>query len=172
MRKIDKSVTLSIVYKQWEERLEASASKHPNYTSSNFRYFEDIKMNLFHCQDGLCAYTEKRLCPEGYGSENWENGRYASNIPDSIGHLEHFDESLKTNKAWLWDNLFMVLEKVNVQKSNEPINNILKQKRDSKVSLWNYISSVNNYLLINFSSLTIISSFSFNIRSYNAIFSS
>jgi hypothetical protein len=126
MRKIDKSIILSKVYKQWEEQLEASASKHPKYTSSNFRYFDDIKMNLFHCQNGLCAYTEKRLCPEGYGLENWNDGRYTSNIPESIGHLEHFDESLKANKAWLWDNLFMVLEMVNVQKSNEPINNILK----------------------------------------------
>lgn len=131
MKKIDKSVILSKVYKDWEEELERNSKNHPKYSSSNFRFFVDIVMNLYHCQNGLCAYTEKELLSTDenhFDIVSWsEEGKYLTNeLPSHLGTLEHFDESLKTDKAWLWDNFFMVLSQVNGRKGTKPIDNILK----------------------------------------------
>jgi len=136
MRKIDKKCTLSTKYKKWEEDLEANNKKHPKYRPSSKRY-TDVVMQLFHCQDGLCAYTERRLCdPTHYDAAKWKDGKYASSRPKKgiEGDLEHFDETLKAKKTdkegkkdWLWDNLFVVHSHINQNvKGSKAVDNILK----------------------------------------------
>lgn len=128
MKKIDKSQILSTVYKAWEADLEAQNLAHPKYNSSNGKYYLDIVMNLFYCQNGLCAYTEKELCPpENFDSKAWIEGVYTLGKCDFFGQLEHFDESLKPEKAWLWDNFFMVHSDINIKvKYTKPADYILK----------------------------------------------
>jgi hypothetical protein len=127
MRKIDKSNILSSVYKNWEEHLETTDQNHPAY-NSNHKFYKDVVMNLYHAQGGLCAYTEMKLLgdTEHCQENRWEKGRYKPNLPRHLGDVEHFDESLKMSKGWLWDNLFMVLNKVNNLKSTKSVSNILK----------------------------------------------
>ncbi|RDB05254.1 hypothetical protein [Runella aurantiaca] len=50
----------------------------------------------------------------------------SSNCAKTEDELYHFDASLKNGKAWLWDNLFMVLGKANNDKDDKPIDSILK----------------------------------------------
>ena len=130
MQKIDKSVILSTNYKTWHDGL---GDTHPPYNSSSNKYYNDIKMSLLHCQKGLCAYTEEMLCDEKYFEIlNWQNGQYNTSLTSEQkkqiqGDLEHFDESLKPQKAWLWDNLFIVNTYINCRvKHTKPIKNILK----------------------------------------------
>jgi hypothetical protein len=129
MQKIDKSQILSTNYKTWHNSL---GDNHPTYNSSNNKYYNEIKMCLLHCQKGLCAYTEEMLCDEKYFDiSNWKNGKYTPLTQiqknEIQGDLEHFDESLKTQKGWLWDNLFIVDTHVNCRiKHRKPIKNILK----------------------------------------------
>jgi hypothetical protein len=127
MQKIDKSKILSTVYKKWEEALEANQEDHPQYDSSH-RFHTDVIMNLYHIQDGLCAYTEKKILASEYAcaQENWVEGRYKSGKPKHFGELEHFDPDLKIKKAWLWDNLFVVMNKVNNEKGINQTDPILK----------------------------------------------
>ncbi len=112
MRKIDKSTILSVKYKVWEEGL--ALNKHPKYGSSKNRYYHDIKMNLLYCQKGLCAYTEQFLCDIKYlDRANWDDKEYTKSLTQEEKHaiqgdLDHFDESLKANDGWLWDNFFVV----------------------------------------------------------------
>jgi len=131
MRKIDKNKILSQEYSRWLENL--GEENHPKYNSSSFRYYFDIKMSLLHSQKGLCAYTEQALCDEKYISvNNWDNFKYIRVLTkeekNSIqGDLEHFDESLKTDKGWLWDNLFIVATYNNCRiKGTKAIETILK----------------------------------------------
>jgi len=139
MRNINKTCNLSTVYRTWEEGLENTGTNHPKYTNSTTRnnHYQDIKMQLYHCQNGLCAYTEMRLCSkEFYESTNWENGKYKTDIEKGIGRgqLDHFDESLKSKnndvngiKDWLWDNFFMVDSDVNtVVKRSLPVHPSMK----------------------------------------------
>jgi hypothetical protein len=135
MRKIDKTQILSTKYKKWEAELERSNLQHPKYNSSKFRFYKDIVMNLFYCQNGLCAYTEQRLCEEEFFDfKHWEDGIYTIEKPAFFGQLEHFDESLKAKKNdkeglkdWLWDNLFMVNSDINTKiKGSKSIDYILK----------------------------------------------
>ena len=131
MKKIDKSKILSEKYLNWMDELK---TKHPIYDSSH-KYIKDIKMNLLHCQNGLCAYTEEQLCDLKLLTEScWKNGRYIQLLKneDMInGDLEHFDCTLKKTQAYLWDNLFMVNSNINCRiKGSKPINPILKP--DSK----------------------------------------
>lgn len=127
MRKIDKSKILSTVYKNWEKDLETNNQNHPNY-DSNAKFYKDVVMNLYHVQEGLCAYTEMKLVGtiEHFQESLWEKGRYKQPFPKHFGDVEHFDESLKGNKGWLWDNLFMVLGRVNNQKGTKSVSNLLK----------------------------------------------
>jgi hypothetical protein len=127
MRKIDKSKILSTVYKNWENDLETKSQNHPNY-DSNARFYKDVVMNLYHVQGGLCAYTEMKLMGEleHFQESFWEKGKYNQDLPKHLGDVEHFNESLKANKGWLWDNLFMVLGRVNNQKGIKSVSNILK----------------------------------------------
>ncbi len=143
MLKIDKKEILSTKYKEWLEELEDE--KHPKYDSSNFRFYQDIKMSLLYCQNGLCAYSEKSLCElEFIDSKNWNNGKYTRKLSKFdkniiLGDLEHFDESLKPKKAWLWDNLFIVDAHINRNvKKSKSIKNILKPDR-IKYSPYQYL---------------------------------
>ena len=128
MRKIDKTTILSTIYKQWEELLET----HPEYDSSKNKFYYDVMMNLFHCQDGLCAYTEQMLCiPDFYDTQNWDEGIYKKPSNWSVkGQLEHFDAKKKKEKGWLWDNFFMADADVNTKiKRTNPVDEILKFDR-------------------------------------------
>lgn len=131
MQRIDKSTVLANEYKLWEENLEANQTKHPPYNSSKHKYYHDIVANLFYCQKGLCAYSEAFLCPATfYQPENWQQGKYVGKA-EFLGQLEHFDPELKANKAWLWDNLFMVHSDINTkQKGSKPVDAILKPDRE------------------------------------------
>ncbi len=131
MKKIDKSKILSEKYLNWMKELKTD---HPTYDSSH-KYIKDIKMNLLHCQNGLCAYTEEQLCDLKLLTDScWKDGRYIKSLEneDMInGDLEHFDCTLKKTQAYLWDNLFMVNSNINCRiKGTKPINPILKP--DSK----------------------------------------
>lgn len=127
MRKLDKSKILSSEYKSWEETLENNNTKHPNYNSSN-KYYKDVVLNLLNIQQGLCAYTEIRLCsPDIYQENHWENGKYSNQDFEIKGQLDHFDPSLKPMKGWLWDNFFFIDSDVNVKvKGPKPADSILK----------------------------------------------
>ena len=112
MQKISKTCDLSTVYKQWEENLEADNIPHPifKHTKTRQDYYEDVKMQLLRCQGGLCIYSEQRLCPLALLTDDkWQNGKYIYQDLDkqAKGDVEHFDDTKKDNKAWLWDNLFM-----------------------------------------------------------------
>ncbi len=130
MRKINKTCNLSTVYKVWEEDIEDQGLPHEKYTSSNGKYYRDIVMQLYHCQNGLCAYTEQMLCKTEYLTENnWQDGYYSSVIHSKQkGSLDHFDPNLKEEKGWLWENFFMVDAEVNSAKfkGNKPVDPILK----------------------------------------------
>jgi hypothetical protein len=130
MKKINKDTILSKEYKTWLDSLDET---HPQYNSSNNKHYFDIKMSLLHCQGGLCAYTEQQLCDERYIDIScWNDKKYTATLEkDDIekiqGDLEHFDESLKFEKAWLWENLFVVLTHANCRiKGTKPIKALLK----------------------------------------------
>ena len=131
MRKIDKNTILSQEYKEWVGGLEAD--NHPQYNSSKNKYYHDIKMSLLYCQQGLCAYTEQMLCDTSYiDSINWDTEKYIKKLTQDDknaiqGDLEHFDESLKSKNAWLWDNLFIVTTHNNCRiKGSKAVKHILK----------------------------------------------
>jgi hypothetical protein len=135
MQKIDKTQIRSTIYKKWQDDLEAKNEPHPKYNSSAGEYYTDIVMNLFYCQNGLCAYTEVSLCTaDHFNTEKWSAGRY---IPFTTkpykGQLEHWDESLKSKNAdtagkkdWLWNNFFMAESDTNRDKGVKKVANILK----------------------------------------------
>ena len=132
MRKIDKNCDLSTEYKAWEEALEEENSNHPVYNSSKGKYYFDIVMQLYRCQNGLCAYTERKLCaPDHYETSLWRDGKYVSPKPYMEGQLDHFDPELKTDKAWLWGNFFMVHSDINTKvKRSKKVDPILKPDRE------------------------------------------
>jgi len=127
MRKIDKSpeTILSTKYKAWLDKLKASVGEHP----ADYRYYyDDVVMNLYRCQKGVCAYTERHLCtPALYDAANWVNGR--PKIPDEAdynrkdhsGEMDHFDPEDKKGRYWNWDNLFMIDAAINGLKSNKRV---------------------------------------------------
>ena len=131
MRKIDKyfGTILSSSYKVWVDKLEADNKNHPLSRT----YYNDVVMELYRCQRGVCAYTEDRICPsELYQEPNWQDGKYKLLENTDIkanghyGELEHFDPKLKDEKYWLWDNLFMIQAKINGIKSGQDIVPYLK----------------------------------------------
>ncbi|MCB9235996.1 MAG: hypothetical protein H6581_30395 [Bacteroidia bacterium] len=133
MERINKRIRFSKEYKSWLEDLERNNLPHPSYNSSNGKYYPDILMELLKIQRGCCAYTQKRLCQDEsvFAPQNWVEGKYQGKISSSYGELEHFDEGLKVNKAWDWENLFVVDEKVNKNKGSAPVDYILKPDLDS-----------------------------------------
>ncbi len=133
MRKIDKTEILATEYKKWEEDFENNQQPHKKYSSDN-KYYNHVVMNLLFCQNGLCAYTERQLCPpEFLDKSNWENGKYIFNGKKWEGTIDHFDATLKSKKKdsegkkdWLWDNLFFVHTDINRNKAEKEVDNILK----------------------------------------------
>lgn len=126
MRKIDKTQIFATKYKQWLDKLALESKEHPAYNSSDGKYYYDIIANLIWAQQGLCAYTERKLQDHApFIATNWENGRYKK--CEFAGHLDHYDNTLKVKYGWLWDNLFVIDADVNVKRkrSNTP-NGILK----------------------------------------------
>ena len=85
-------------------------------------------MNLLHAQKGLCAYTEIRLCNEDLIAEdNWSEGCYNNHKPEIFGQLDHFDPKLKKEKAWLWDNMFIVHSDINTKvKGKKEVDYLMK----------------------------------------------
>jgi hypothetical protein len=131
MQKIDKNYNtiLSTKYKKWVDGLEIKNKKHPDSRT----YYDDIVMELYRCQKGVCAYTERFICvPSLYESSNWTDGDYKISDEaefkrtDHAGELEHFDHHLKENQYWLWSNLFMIDSTINSRKSSKDIVNYLK----------------------------------------------
>jgi len=123
MKHIDKSKILSTKYKEWVEKLDLEKKKHPHSS----RYELDVKMNLFYCQEGLCAYTEMRLCElDKIAESKWQNGRYKESNVDKFGSLDHFNPGLKEDKFFDWDNLFMVHTDINFKKHDKEVDIILK----------------------------------------------
>ncbi len=119
MRKIDKTVVLSIKYKQWVEKLSKMKKRHPLRSE---RYYTDVIMNLLHCQKGVCAYTEMLICnPKRVAKSNWKHGRYIKKKVEQLGSLDHFDPKFKKKTYWDWDNLFFVHSKINVIKNAKDI---------------------------------------------------
>lgn len=132
MRKIDKSSKniLSKEYKEWVDAVEKAGKKHPKSTGYA-KYYDDVAMNLLYCQDNVCAYTEICLCNGVFTKkENWADDKFKAPAgyrkKDHFGELDHFDPSLKTNKYWLWENLFMVHASVNGNKLDKEVYDYLK----------------------------------------------
>lgn len=126
MRKIDKSQLLAAKYKEWLDDLAAKGKKHPKYNSSGFKYYYDIVANLVWVQQGLCAYSERRMQDHHKcAPKNWKEGEYKQF--QFAGQLDHYDAELKKNKGWDWDNFFLIDSDVNVKgkRMNRP-NGILK----------------------------------------------
>lgn len=124
MRKIDKTVILSTQYKKWLDQLNRDKAKHP---SQSDKYYDDVVMNLLHCQKGVCAYTEMLVCnPELLTEDKWEDGWYKPEKVERFGSLEHFDPQLKEDKYWEWDNLFVISLDINVKKGAKEVDEILK----------------------------------------------
>ena len=96
--------------------------------------------NLLFCQKGVCAYSEILLCKEPlYEINRWNNGRYQAPIGTNyFGSLDHFNSGLKKNKAWLWDNLFMVHSDLNRDKAQKEIS-ILPKPDTTNYAPENYL---------------------------------
>lgn len=131
MQRIDKGADqiISAKYKSWLDKLEAQGKTHPLSRT----YYDDVAMNLYRCQKGVCAYTEMYICPPDlYAEGNWTEGRYR--IPDNakysridhLGEMDHYDPDLKKDKYWLWENLFMIHAKINGIKSKKVVVQYLK----------------------------------------------
>ncbi len=130
MKKIDKREILATEYKAWIDGYDEKNEDHPKYDSSH-KYYKDVLVSLLYCQRGLCAYTEILIADEErYAFNNFNtDGRYIKRGKEVSGfaaQLDHFDSTLKSAKGWLWDNFFAVLDKINVQKTNKPVDDILK----------------------------------------------
>jgi hypothetical protein len=124
MQKIDKSVTLATEYKKWLDNINKKA-KHPNYTSSNHRFYYDVIANLLWVQKGLCAYTELFLCDvKQLESSKWKEGKFKQF--DFKGQLDHYDATLKENKGWEWNNFFIIDSDVNRKKNDKKMSGYLK----------------------------------------------
>ena len=103
--------------------LNHSKEKHPH----SRKYYFDVVMNLLHCQDGVCAYTEEFLCnPKLLSEDKWANGRYKIKKPRRYGQLDHFNPKLKEDKCWEWDNLFVIHSDINRDKWAKEVDDILK----------------------------------------------
>lgn len=144
MRKIDKTAIFATKYQTWlVEQLQLPVEQRKSYdaNAAQFKFYIDIVINLFYCQNGLCAYTEEQLCPKDYYQHtNWicktikdKTNQHHSfdesvfNVPKVFnGELDHFDESLKTEKGWDWDNFFMIDADTNNRKGSKPIDYRLK----------------------------------------------
>ena len=127
MRKIDKSILYSTKYKNWLEALEKNGESHPKYESSG-EFYVDVKLELLRCQNGLCAYTEMRLCDlNALSKDKWGDGRYKDQKVKTAGQVEHFDSALKKEKGWLWSNFFAADDRINMYvKRTDKVTDLMK----------------------------------------------
>lgn len=130
MRKIDKTIIIATEYASWIRKLNNNKKTHPVYSSTH-KYYKDVLVSLLYCQKGLCAYTEVLIARSNrYNQEHFnKKGRYVSKNEENSGfsaQLDHFDSSKKDKNGWNWDNLFAVSDKINIRKSDKPVDNILK----------------------------------------------
>lgn len=88
MQKIDKNYDeiLSTKYKTWVDNLEKNKKKHPESRT----YYDDVVMDLYRCQKGVCAYTEMFICPEKYFDYDENTHRFVPNtdIEDEVKRTE------------------------------------------------------------------------------------
>ncbi len=140
MRKINKINTLATVF--------ATAIQPQKYNSTNFEFYYDVYFSLLYCQEGLCAYTEKRLLfkTQEEIEQVFENGEYSYKIEDKkikftevFGDLEHFNQTLKETQPWAWDNLFVVYSAVNqnIKRIEEP-----KFRKKCLKEKWNFTETM------------------------------
>ena len=131
MQKINKENILALVYKEWIDKIESNNEDHPEY-SSRHEYYLDIIANLLWVQNGLCAYTEMMLFDAGeLTTDKWVNGRFTEKFK-FFGHLEHYDETLKKKKGYLWSNLFVAHADVNSKnKGSRKVSYALKPDVDN-----------------------------------------
>lgn len=150
MKKIDKTKILSTEYKNWENNLKDTNQNHGKYDSSANKHYIDVVMNLLHVQNGLCAYTEMRLCSEDLINEDiWTEGKYTNRTPQFKGQLDHFDPTLKENKAWLYSNFFLVDSDINTKvKGKKEVDDILKPDTEAynEETLLEYICDKNIFI--------------------------
>ncbi len=133
MQRIDKSNNLSTKYKEWVDAFEEKGENHDEYNSSNNKFYKDVKFDLLRCQNGLCAFTEMRLCNTDFLTDDyWKDGRYqyVKGKTEADGQIEHFDSTLKKTQGWLWNNLFVSDSGTNNRKRTNSIDNILKPDLD------------------------------------------
>ena len=133
MQRLDKSngQVLSTGYRRWLNRVP-----EPHPATYNY-YYDDVVMNLYKCQRGVCAYTEINLCiPELYDDINWVRGRFkipagaTYNRKAHLGELDHYNPQDKSQRYWNWNNLFMIHAKVNSIKSDNDVVDYLKPDID------------------------------------------
>lgn len=126
MRKIDKSILLATKYKEWLDDLSKKEKNHPKYNSSNFKYYYDIVANLVWLQAGLCAYSERKMQdPLRCAPEKWKDGAFKQF--QFSGHLDHYNNTLKSSKGWDWNNFFIIDADLNVKNKRDNCpNGILK----------------------------------------------
>jgi hypothetical protein len=141
MIKIDKSTILATEYASWVADLNKH-EEHPAY-SSHHKYYRDVLVSLLYCQKGLCAYTEILIArSDRYSADNFnQKGRIILHKNEEMSgfsaQLDHFDSALKAKKGWDWDNFFAVSDKINIWKSDKPVDNILKpDSPDYNPKLW------------------------------------
>jgi hypothetical protein len=126
MRKIDKTNQIATAFQN-----SVKPNQYEGGTFSN-RYHKDVLASLLYCQEGLCAYTEKRLLHKSQEemSNLFVNGEYqlkdekGNKIkPDEVfADIEHYRGHLKKTNGWDWDNLFAVYDPVNrnIKRVEEP----------------------------------------------------
>jgi hypothetical protein len=122
MRKINKICNLSTNYLTWSATTKAV---YGSVSSGNKQHYADALMQLLHCQNGLCAYTEQRIAPaHTYDIQHWDSGSYKIVAYEKFKEdgilnkpsLDHFDASLKKTKGWDWDNFLSVEGNANSKK--------------------------------------------------------
>lgn len=139
MRKIDKTNHIATVFQ--------NAVKPTEYKNGTFlyNYHKDVLVSLLYCQNGLCAYTEKRLLSRTQEEMQnlFINGEYSLTNeegnkikPDEVfADIEHYRGHLKKTNGWDWDNLFAVCDSVNrnIKRVEEP-----KFEKKCQEKGWNF----------------------------------
>ncbi len=139
MRKIDKRICIATQYEDWiakkEKAFQETGRKIPNYNNNDEYYSKDVFVALLYCQNGLCAYTEKRLI---YPTELEKaiqqfdsQGKYQGERPKCDADVEHFDSKKKAKNGWAWDNFLVVYDSVNKAKGEKVIDEILKPDNEA-----------------------------------------
>lgn len=112
MRAISKTIVYATAYKDWESDL--GNGKHPKYAATG--HYKSIMAELLILQDGVCAYSEKRLVEKNELEEykkSFVNGKFTGEIKRMPIDLEHFDSRLKEDFGWRWSNFFAVDSNIN-----------------------------------------------------------